>query len=140
MINSYKRIVTFEIDDHKEKYSCIILEDEKDVILKETVIAQGHTFDSLWDYIEENKECNSEFCIAENYGIFIKGRRIELVSHSYFNNLVWTDPSSKLILNWKKSIIDKPYPITIKELSKQEVDKVIRYFNERGFKGNININ
>lgn len=140
MINSYMRIVTFEIDGHEEKYSYIVLEDEKDAVLKETIIAEGHTFDSLWDYLKENKEYNSEFCITENCGIFIKRRKIELVSQSYFSNLVWNDPSSRIILNWKKSIIDKPYSITMKELSEQEVDKVIKYFNERGFKGNININ
>ena len=56
MINSYLRTLKFEIDGSKYTEKHIILEYEGLVNLKPCILAQGNTFDELWDFMKSKKE------------------------------------------------------------------------------------
>lgn len=126
MLNSYLRTLKFEIDKFKNTKNHIILAYEENANLEEFVLAQGNTFDELWNYIEQNELVF--FGHREDIWFLSRKRRIEF---DYFSDIpTWVDNGTKK--EWKVSIIDKPYKVTMKELMKQDADDVIQYFKDRG--------
>ena len=134
MLNSYLTTLKFEIDGSKYKESNITLIHEGNASLEEYIIAQGNTFDELWNFMKDKKElsffghCNEPWFLSRK-------RNIEF---DYFSDIpTWYDNGTKK--EWTVSIIDKPRKISMKELMKQDADDVIEYFKERGILS-ININ
>ena len=137
MINSYLRTLKFEIDKFKNTKNHIILAYEENANLEEFVLAQGNTFDELWDYMKQKELVF--FGHREDVWFLSRRRKIEF---DYFSDIPsWVDNGTKR--DWKVSVIDKPYKVTMKELMKQDADLVIEYIKERelsffeGVKDNI---
>lgn len=134
MLNSYLTTLKFEIDGSKYKESQITLIREENASLEEYIIAQGNTFDALWDFMKSKKEL-AFFGHCHEPWFLSRKRNIEF---NYFSDIpTWYDNGTKK--EWSVSIKDKLYKVSMKELMKQDADDVIEYLKERGI-SSININ
>lgn len=137
MLNSYLTTLKFEIDGGKYTESQIALLHQGDANLEKHIIAQGNTFDELWNFMEQKE---IRFFGYRHDKCFLRRRRE--IEFNYFSDIPsWKDDGTKR--EWTISIIDKPYKISMKELMKQDADLVIEYIKERelsffeGVKDNI---
>ena len=134
MLNSYLTTLKFEIDGSKYKESQITLIREENASLKEYIIAQGNTFDELWNFMKSKKEL-AFFGHCHEPWFLSRKRNIEF---NYFSDIpTWYDNGTKK--EWSVSVKDKLYKVSMKELMKQDADDVIEYLKERGI-SSININ
>lgn len=134
MINSYLRTFKFEIDGSKYTESHIILECEKLANLNQFILAQGNTFDELWDFMKSKKEL-AFFGYCHEPWFLSRKRNIEF---NFFSDIpTWYDNGTKK--EWTVSVKDKLYKVSMKELMNQDADDVIEYLKERGI-SSININ
>lgn len=134
MLNSYLTTLKFEIDGSKYKESQITLIREENASLEEYIIAQGNTFDELWDFMKSKKEL-AFFGYCHEPWFLSRKRNIEF---NYFSDIpTWYDNGTKK--EWSVSIKDKLYKVSMKDLMKQDADDVIEYLKERGILS-ININ
>ena len=121
MLSSYLTTLKFEIDGSKYTESQITLIHQGDASLQEHIIAQGNTFDELWNFMEQ-KDIRF-FGYRHDVCFFRRKREIEF---NYFSGIPsWRDDGTKK--QWTVSIIDKPH----KKLMKQDADLVIQYIKER---------
>ena len=133
MLNSYLTTLKFEIDGSKYKESQITLIREENANLEKRIIAQGNTFDELWNFMEQKE---IRFFGYRHDKCFLRRRRE--IEFNYFSDIPsWKDDGTKR--EWTISIIDKPYKISMKKLMNQDADDVIEYLKERGI-SSININ
>lgn len=134
MLNSYLTTLKFEIDGSKYKESQITLIREENANLEEYILAQGNTFDELWNFMKSKKEL-AFFGHCHEPWFLSRKRNIEF---NYFSDIpTWYDNGTKK--EWSVSIKDKLYKVSMKELMKQNADDVIEYLKERGI-SSININ
>ena len=134
MLNSYLTTLKFEIDGSKYKESQITLIREENASLEEYIIAQGNTFDELWNFMKSKKEL-AFFGHCHEPWFLSRKRNIEF---NYFSDIpTWYDNGTKK--EWSVSVKDKLYKVSMKELMKQDADDVIEYLKERGI-SSININ
>lgn len=124
MMNTYLRTETFEIDGViARENSWVVLLDDTEAWTETYVSGEGHTFDSLWDYMDR-------------YGLSVpanrwyrafwsKKRRIEF----FTKTKTWVDNGAER--QWKETYIDEPYKISMERLLQFDADKVAQYLNER---------
>lgn len=124
MMNTYLRTETFEIDGViARENSWVVLLDDTEAWTETYVSGEGHTFDSLWDYMDR-------------YGLSVpanrwyrafwsKKRRIEF----FTKTKTWVDNGTER--QWKETYIDRPYKISMERLLQFDADKVAQYLNER---------
>lgn len=123
-MNTYLRTETFEIDGViARENSWVVLLDDTEAWTETYVSGEGHTFDSLWDYMDR-------------YGLSVpanrwyrafwsKKRRIEF----FTKTKTWVDNGTER--QWKETYIDEPYKISMERLIQFDADKVAQYLNER---------
>lgn len=127
MMNTYLRVMEFEIDGKVTKTeSWVILVDEKDAKLETVIDGHGKTFDSLWDYMTEN-------------GLIIPANRWERTFWSKKRNIkfltktkTWFDDETER--PWSVMYIDQPHSVSMEKLMKFDADKVTQYLTERNLK------
>lgn len=124
MMNTYLRTETFEIDGViTSENSWVVLLDDTEAWTDTYVSGEGHTFDSLWNYMDRHG-----LAVPANrwYRAFwSKKRRIEF----FTKTKTWVD--NGIERHWKETYIDEPYEVSMEKLLKFDADKVAQYLSER---------
>lgn len=124
MMNTYLRTETFEIDGViARENSWVVLLDDTEAWTETYVSGEGHTFDSLWNYMDRYG-----LAVPANRwyrALWSKKRRIEF----FTKTKTWVDNGTER--QWKETYIDEPYKVSMERLLQFDADKVAQYLNER---------